>query len=222
MGLTIHYDFEFKGTPKEALSKLESIRNIAMDLPFKEVGDLWELDYSKNFNDDIENKRIAGKDSESYRWAKIQYGPKYSEGLIGKLDVSQFKGWVFTVWTGKGCEPTNIGLKSRDNAHWFGCAFTKTQYAEQFVRCHLLVVSILDVCKKFGILKNVSDEGEYYETRDLSMLGDNINESTKFIQQIGSMIKKANSKTAHIESAIDGCKNYVAVKKSKKKEKSRI
>lgn len=216
MGLTVHYDLKFRGIPEQVLDKLKRIRNIALDLPFKNVGEIWELDYSKDLNDDAENSRIANIDAESYRWAKIQYAPRYIDGLKGEFDAKQFKGWVFKIWVGSGCEPTNIGLISRDNKNWFGSAFTKTQYAEHFVKCHLLVISILDVCKKFGILKSVSDEGEYYETRDLSVLGDNINQSTNFIKGISTILKKACGDNMQIDSAVEKSENYVKIKKPSK------
>lgn len=225
MGITIHYEFKFKGTPEQALEKLKKVRNTALDLPFEKVKEIWELDYSKGFNDDTENKRAVGDDTESYRWAKIQYeqrGKWKNNALISDPNTKLYKGWVFTAWSGAGCEPTNIGLVSYDNMNWSGGAFTKTQYAEQFVRCHLLIVSILDVCKMIGILKSVSDEGEYYETRNLSVLGGNINQSTEFIQAIAGKLKSAVGESVHIESEIEKSKNYVKISKTKKTEKSRL
>ena len=106
MGITIHYEFKFKGTPEQALEKLKKVRNTALDLPFEKVKEIWELDYSKGFNDDIENKRAASDDAGSYRWAKIQYeqrGKWKNNALISDPNAELYKGWVFTAWSGAGC-----------------------------------------------------------------------------------------------------------------------
>ena len=215
MGLTLHYELKFQGTAEEARAKLQEVSRMARALPFKNVGEIWELDYSKDFNNDDENKRQAGEDEDGYRWAKIQLQPRGE--WIGRTqypnkDGSKYKGYVVELWAGKGCEPTNLGLISKDGRNWMGHAFTKTQYAEHFVKAHLLVITILDVCKKLGILENVSDEGHYWETRDLWLLGKKITASTKFIKGLLHDLKKVNRKGS-IKGYIDECENYMTVKK---------
>ncbi len=219
MGLTIHYDLKFQGTAEEARVKLQEISRVARALSFKNIGKIWELDYSKDFNNDEENKRKAGEDEDGYRWAKIQSQPRGD--WIGRTrypnkDGSKYKGYTVELWAGEGCEPTNLGLISKDGRNWRGHAFTKTQYAEHFVGAHLLVITILDVCKKLGILKSVSDEGDYWETRDLSLLGGNITESTKAIKKMHGDLKRA-FKHDRIVGCIDECENYMTVKKEVKK-----
>ena len=206
MGLTVHWKLDFKGSEDEAKKKLETIKDICEDLPVEEVNGIWELDYSKCFNDDKENIRCAGKYSECYRWAKIQYEAREIK------DERLFKGFVVNIIIGEGCEPMNIGLISEDGLNWRGGAFTKTQYAVSFVKCHLLVISILDICKKIGILKSVSDEGDYWETRNLDCLAENINSSTNFIESINKALKKNN---INVISAIDESKNYMKIKEER-------
>jgi len=215
MGLTLHYELRFQGTAEEVRVKLQEVSRIARTLPFKTIRDIWELDYSKDFNNNKENKRQAGEDEDGYRWAKIQLQPRGE--WIGRIqypnkDGSKYKGYVVELWAGKGCEATNLGLISKDGRNWMGHAFTKTQYAEHFVEAHLLVITILDVCKKLGILKSVNDEGNYWETRDLSLLGKNITASTKFIKGLLQDLKKITRKGL-IKGCIDECENYMTVKK---------
>lgn len=219
MGLTIHYNFKFKGTKEEARNKLLQVKTIAEKLPFKEVGDLWDLDYSKSFNDEEENKKCAKGKEGDYRWAKIQYEPRDIDSSRIKISDGKFEGLVLMLWAGNGCESTNIGLVSKDGFNWSGGAFTKAQYAEEFIKCHLLVVKILDVCQSLGILEEVSDEGDYWETRDLKVLGDNITESSLFIEIIGGMIKGLGFDK--IESAIDKSKNIVKVVNTKNRIKNK-
>lgn len=219
MGLTIHWDLQFKGTAEQALQKLKTIHSIAQDLPFEKISDIWELNYNTDYNDDSENKKIANDLASNYRWAKIQYSPPHecNNKYNNSENDTKFKGWVFMAYAGEGCEPSNIGLVSLDEKHWYGHAFTKTQYAVQFVRDHLLVVSLLDVCKKIGILKEVMDEGSYWETRNITVLGEEINKSTTFIKQIGSILNKIKDPGVTVESEITKSENYVVTKKKPRK-----
>src|SRR6185312_2638039 len=62
--------------------------------------------------------------------------------------------------------------------NWSWGSFCKTQYAsnakyggiENFLRCHLVMIRLLDCAKELGILKEVSDEGDFWEKRDMQAL----------------------------------------------------
>lgn len=119
----------------------------------------------------------------------------------------------FGVWAGEGCESTDFNFEKRGE-RWVCSSFTKTQYAEEFVKCHLLVIKVLDLFVEQGFTAKVNDEGEYWETRDLSKLAKSINEYTQMIQAICGGLKKAAEKTnrdIRIEAPIDECKNYMKV-----------
>ncbi|MBU1082552.1 MAG: hypothetical protein KKB59_18845 [Spirochaetes bacterium] len=219
MGLTIHYKLKFTGTDEEARQKLERVRSIVQQLPVKEVGPLWRLDYGKDFNNAEENKRVAGSMAKEYLWAKIQYKPRgewTEHKYLAPLAVEQTYGYVFTAWVGNGCEPTNIGLVSHNGREWSGSSFTKTQYAEHFVKAHLTVIAILDICDKVGILKEVSDEGGYWESRNMRVLGGNINAYTGIMSSIAKILH-AIVPEGEVISGIDGCKNYVNVRKAEER-----
>ena len=92
-------------------------------------------------------------------------------------------------------------------------SFCKTQYAEEFVQCHLLIIKLLDILKEKGFEVEVVDEGGYWETRDMKVLAKNLNESTSSILAIGDMIKSGAQKLGMtVESAIDDCQNFMKVK----------
>jgi hypothetical protein len=64
---------------------------------------------------------------------------------------------------------------------WCWSSFCKTQYASQygvehFLRCHLTVIRLLDHAKQLGILASVSDEGDYWEKRDIKALTQEVGE----------------------------------------------
>lgn len=97
------------------------------------------------------------------------------------------------LWPGPGCEPMNIGLRKHKNSNlWAWYSFCKTQYAEEFVKNHLLVIRILDECKQLDILKRVKDEDGYWETRDIRVLGGNINEFTEMLQNLSKKLSKTD------------------------------
>ena len=131
------------------------------------------------------------------RWLLIQAGQYVDDPLDSHVSYSLAPTRViaFSTWPGEGCEEANFGLchyprflcverhgrKRRIPTKlpgWSWRSFCKTQYAsnpecggvENFLRCHLLVVTMLDHAKELGILEHVSDEGGYWEKRDAEAL----------------------------------------------------
>lgn len=220
MGITIHWRLKFKGSKRDVIAKLTAVGQIAKELEFDTVLPIWEHDFSKDYNDEAENKLKAGKEADSYRWQKIQAAPPFEEfeeddrkGYRQPEDSKKYWGFGICCWTGAGCEPSNICLITKDGLNWRGRSFTKTQYAESFVTAHLKVVTLLDGIKRLGLLESVHDEAEYWEKRDLSVLAENINKSTDMIKAMRGMLEKS-FKSMEIESPIKECQNYVRVKDS--------
>jgi hypothetical protein len=105
---------------------------------------------------------------------------------------------AFGTSPGAGCEEANFGLcrypatlqittdTGRSQriptgvkaGEWVWSSFCKTQYASNpqcggvahFLKCHLLVVTLLDRARELGILETVCDEGNYWEHRDAERL----------------------------------------------------
>ena len=67
-------------------------------------------------------------------------------------------------------------------SNWSWSSFCKTQYAsnpdcgglENFLRCHLAVVKLLDHAATLGVLKEVSDESDYFQKRDVPALAEQV------------------------------------------------
>jgi len=192
MGLTVHYSFKFRGTEEEVIDKLRQVRDVAMKLPFEEIDGPVELDY-KFWT--LEKYR-AGKGYGDWRdWACIQYQiDKQRIDNAGRKifwSESPTKAFCLHLWPGEGCEPMNIGLvKGKRDKLWRGSSFCKTQYAKQFLKSHLIVIRILDECKRIGILDKVDDKGKYYETRDLEKLAEEVNASTRMLQDLVNTFDK--------------------------------
>jgi hypothetical protein len=82
-------------------------------------------------------------------------------------------------------------------AGWRWSSFCKTQYAsnpecgggENFLRCHLSVVRLLDQAKTLSILADVSDEGDYWEKRDVKALVEEVGEWNTMLAAFAGRMK---------------------------------
>ena len=207
MGLTIHWELEFQGTVEEAREKVEMMHDIASVMPFAEVKDIVylkgdECDYLK-----------VGRD-HPHRWLLIQ-SRKSVEIEPGKRwrDVSATEIIAFATWPREGCEEANFGLCRYEGFDgWFWHSFCKTQYAsevstEHFVKCHLLVVGLLDYAKKIGLVKDVSDEGGYWEKRDAKALAETVGEWNEMIAGLAGRLQRAFGKE-NLEAPILDYQNF--------------
>jgi hypothetical protein len=192
MGITIHYWLKFRGSEKKVLELLPKIGEIAGGIHFQEYDKLWKVDYATDCNTpDQWTPLNEGKViDESYRWAKIQYEPLLRPMLAGddtpsarlekerrilklKQQSGKYSGWVQHLWYGDDCEATNIGLVHNGNSRsWQGSAFTKTQWAKNFMQAHLSVCLLLKELEKLGILEKVTDEAGLWKNWNSSRLAD--------------------------------------------------
>jgi len=201
MGLTIHYDFDKKATVKEARAFVEALRQRALDLPFREVGEVIELR-----GDACDFNKVDTEDPHS--WLLIQSRENL---VIPDRHGSDGQEWyeivptriiAVSMWPGEGCEEANFGLcqypktilvdgkRKRTNlSGWHWSSFCKTQYAsnpecggvEHFLRCHFAVIKILDHAQQLGFLTEVHDEGHFWDKRDVKALVQEIGEWNEMI-----------------------------------------
>ena len=184
MGLTIHYQLKHAGSETSARRLIEQLHSAAQDLPFKEVQDIVDLK-----GDDC---RFDKRDREDpLRWLLVQSGGALKLDEHTYLDIPPTRIIAFETWPGEGCESANFGLCQYPAAiehhgrriktglaDWCWRSFCKTQYAsdpqcggiENFLRCHLMVVALLDQAKELGCLEEVHDEGKFWDNRDVKAL----------------------------------------------------
>jgi len=214
MGLTIHYKLKTEGTDAAAKKLVESLQQAAHDLPFKEVGRLVELaedecDYEKRAQDDPLRWLLIQCGGN----LSLKHGRpiKADEKADSWISVPPQRIIAFTAWPGEGCEAANFGLcqypaeilspsfgalKTKLNG-WRWSSFCKTQYASDprcggvpnFLRCHLSVIALLDRAKELGCLDNVSDEGEFWEQRNVEALVREIGSWNQLIAAFGGKLK---------------------------------
>jgi hypothetical protein len=169
----------------------------------------------------------TGKPVPVQGWADGSYGRSVlPEHIVG-----------FSTYPGNGCEQANVGLSRfprtvivgnkrsgknhrlsiEDGGGWKWHSFCKTQYAnehglENFLRCHLSVVAMLDAAKRIGFDVVVNDEGGYWEKRDVHALVREIGEWDQMIAAFGGSLKDAAGNVGMtIESPIFARKDFEAL-----------
>lgn len=194
MGLTIHWSLKLpRGA--DALEILNILRTEALKLPVAEVSQLFDFAGCKaNY--------MASPDDDPTIWLKMQaarHMPDRRDRRISHIvPPTQFV--ALSVWPGAGCEEANFGFALYPRCKvWRWRSFCKTQYAnehgiEHFLKCHLSVIHLLDALKALGCLERVSDEGKYWQCRDIAALVKEIGEWDQFIAAFGGQLKDAVGK----------------------------
>lgn len=225
MGLTIHYTLHGRiRSPMRARDLMERLRSRALDLPFKEVGEVVELAGRECDPGDRDR-------DDPIRWLLMQAGQLV---VVGEQyhQVRPDQLVAFSTWPGEGCEQANFGLGVYPKTteiedwsgakrtlrtgikHWSWTSFCKTQYAsdpalggvENFLRCHLSVIHLLDHAQALGILEEVKDEGSYWDNRDVRSLAEEV---AQWNEQIAGLVgKMKDSLGGDIEAAILKFQNF--------------
>jgi len=188
MGLTIHYSLHSDSrNPRDARRRVEQLQQAARDLPFDEVRDIVDVS-----GDDLDWNGM--EISEGRRWLLVQ-ATRWFEHEGGFRQVDPLHVIAFSTSPGPGCEAANFGLcryppavevegrsvpSNLDGWNWR--SFCKTQYAsnpedggvENFLRCHLTLVKLLDRARELNLLAEVSDEGGFWEHRNVVALAETV------------------------------------------------
>ncbi len=212
MGLTIHYSLKSNTrSPKKARELVAQLRGRALDLPFAQVEDIVEL--TGEACDHAQNKQHSWLliQAGQYISRPAPGGSAYSYGVKPTHVIA------FETLPGDGCEPANFGfcrypaqieVTDPNCRHrrkrlrtglsgWSWGSFCKTQYAsnrdcggvENFLRCHLAVVKMLDRAQSLGILEDVSDEGDFWENRDVRALARQVGDWNEMIAAFAGKLK---------------------------------
>src|SRR5450759_1653208 len=215
MGLTIHYELATTGTEAHARKLVQQLRQAALDLPLRWVGEVAEFR-----GDQCDWEQRA--DDDPHRWLLIQADTQIGlpvtprekrEGIRREMNVLPLHIIAIETMPGDGCEPANFGLCKfpSEISHpdfgkvqtklkgWSWHSFCKTHSASDprcgglpnFLRCHLGVVALLDEAQRLGILGKVSDEGDFWETRSLERLTKEIGEQSAMLAGLLGALKDA-------------------------------
>jgi hypothetical protein len=211
MGLTIHYSLQSNTSSiRTARQLVNQLRQKALDLPFKAVGPLVDLS-GQACDFDCQPRNCP------HRWLLIQAGGSVEHGPYS-YTVPPRRLIAFETHPGDGCEAANFGLclypasiqvidrdvhphrqrRLRTGRHgWLWSSFCKTQYASNpnhggvrnFLRCHLLVICLLEEARNLGILQSVSDEGDCWQKRDIKALAQEVGQWNEMIAAEAGQLK---------------------------------
>lgn len=185
---------------------LKHVDQRALDLPFESVGDTAHFE-----GDDARFDQSSSDDA--FRWLKTQARHiVWNEDGTVHWDCHPLEIVGFEILVAQGSEPMEVFLAAypktiqvtdertgrrrrlRTERHdWCGQAFCKTQYASDpqfggvanFLRAHLAVCRMLDRAKELGLVVEVSDEGEFFEKRDIQVL---VKEVGQMNEQIAALV----------------------------------
>lgn len=217
MALTIHYSLTTDLTkPKDVRQLVEAVRQFALDLPFESVSDIIE------FNGDEPEA-----EDDTARWLRIQSESHVEVGQY-HYQVPPTHCITFSTWPGQGCEAANFGFCkypafinvegkriATKRKGWSWSSFCKTQYAsdpqlggvQHFLRCHLGIIRILEFIKATELATvEVSDEGGYWEQRDVKALVQEVGEWNEFIAGFTGQLREAIG--PELEAAITNSPNF--------------
>lgn len=115
MGLTIHYTLNSKqADANQAEQTVRKMRQLAMDLPFEEVGEIVDLtgDQCSTEARREELQKNGGEDGERLFWLLIQAGKSVDCPWNKRFSrtVNPTRIIAFNTWPGHGSEPANLGL----------------------------------------------------------------------------------------------------------------
>ncbi len=214
MGLTIHYSLRSNALdPRQAREMIVRLHSRALDLPFARVGDIVEL---RGPECDVEN--CERDDPNRWLLIQAgQYVDQQMEGESYADSVAPTHLVAFETLPGDGCEAANFGFCQFPShievddprrpgrrrrlatglSGWSWSSFCKTQYAsnpecggvQNFLRCHLTLVSLLDHARSLGILEGVSDEGGFWEARDVGTLAREVGQWNEMIAGFAGQMK---------------------------------
>ena len=225
MGLTIHYKLSVEKKMMAAVASelAERTARFAQKIGCAEVSDILRAD------------------------GDMEYAPLFVS--VGRLEAGCFghvpptRGWLVEVWPGEGCESALFGLcqyprwiLSRNGKVSTGCedgwslkSSCKTQYAgehgwEHFLKCHRQIISLLDFWRQLGVAVQVSDEGDYWETRNEKRLRSCLERYDGLVAAVAGIMKDAGDNSAEsrsIESPIFARKDFERLEAEGRREFTR-
>lgn len=176
-------------------TKLEALRLYCLQLPFERTTPEVRCVHGEALEEERRRGRIR------WMWGDLHLpaspgGGKEDDQIEAKEIMS------FVVWPGRGAESAWFGVArhpeedSRAHAEtggkWDGSGFSKTLYSAHpsvggvphFMKCHLGLVLALDEARRIGFEATVSDDGGYWESRDVTLLLAKLHEAERRVAKI--------------------------------------
>ena len=124
---------------------------------------------------------------------------------------------AFDTYPAEGSETAGFGLckyPGRDGWHWH--TFCKTQYASSpdcgginnFLRAHLAVIALFDKARELGAVVEVSDEGDYWDDRDVKALAETLGDWNVAIAGFSHVLERLGWDKENTVAPIRDFSNY--------------
>jgi hypothetical protein len=219
MGLTISYRLRSIEQNIDNIHKqVLALHRTAQDLGFMDVGEITILkdqECTIDMNDDgndpnlelkVHASEITGIDQDG------KFSFRHPSHIIG-----------FTFIPGKGCSMADIGFRVYPDEDikaervWTWLGYCKTQYAsnpeygglENFITSHLKIIDLLDAAQIMGIKCDVTDNGNYWQSRDQALLAKAVNDNNLFTAvAMGAMKDVATSQNVTLAAPILDFPNF--------------
>lgn len=196
MGLTIHYTLRADAaSPAEARALIEKLHARAKSLPFQHVTEV--IEFEEELPDDWHERydRLAG-------WLALNSGHALQLADEQWDLVAPLRAVGFVTRPGEGSEPASFALCLYPDTiefngravptfleGWRWQGHCKTQYAsnpacggmDNFLRCHLSIVQLLDAAGDLGMLGEVEDEGGYWKSRNAEQLAQQVGRCNRLV-----------------------------------------
>ncbi len=215
MGLTIHWTLKSQvRSPDAARGLIDQLREHALTLPFQRVGEPIDLEGdAANFervSRDAPHRWLLCQAGAYFPHGERHFSVPPSHviafetfpgdgcepanfGLCrypAQVDLDEEQGVGTRIRRSPKRIPTGL-------TGWRWSSFCKTQYAsnpecggvENFLRCHLSVIALLDRAKSLGLVHEVSDEGDYWTSRDVPALARTVGEWNEGIAAFAGQLK---------------------------------
>lgn len=219
MGLTIHYAINANTRGARAARHLvNQWHDAAGRLPFTRIDDVrvWTSETSAQ-TDRMSAPYWGSQDVPS--WVS-QDARQMVHTRLAYMTVMPIHVVGFKTWPGAGCEPAAFGLAlyppqiaigpngtgivptQLDGWQWR--SFCKTQYASDpgagvvanFLRCHLVVIRLLDeIARLGGVGVTVNDESGYWTHRDVRRLAEEVGEWNEAVGAVVRRIRDGRNST---------------------------
>lgn len=206
MGLHLNYELRLPAsTSDEDVDRvLGKLHEFAMRQPFDEVSPLvhWTNDATSE---------PTGWSGAIRLWGDIIAMPwdgEESPKLYGERSTAR----AFFINAGDGCETAGFGFMARGPeraapTEWFWYCTCKTQYASvvsdaHLILCHTGLVSVLDHARSVGVDVTVRDETRYWDTRDESVLVEEVHRMNRIVARFAGRFDDAVGDAYNVEAPI--------------------
>ena len=217
MGLTIYYELAADvQSADEAGDLMRELHVKAQAIDFTEVHDLSFYDEEEVRQIKEEEQRVKGGGA-AYLLAQASMFVKAEDEIDeddghGFMNVEPECFHRFSINPGEGSEWAAIGLSRMPStvehngqtrptglARWHWQSFCKTQYAsnpkfggiDNFLRCHLGLVELLDYASELGVLRRANDDSEYWDHRDEAVLREKLTQMNRLVASFTGAFKDA-------------------------------